>query len=190
MMTGRLLHLMRHGAPVVTGRLLGHKDWPATDAGIAACVARAESLAVAAIISSDLLRARQGADAIAMRRDILPQIDSRWRELDFGAWDGADPATLDAGALADFYADPDACPPPGGECWSALTGRVDAAIAALPAEPALVVTHGGAMRAALALLCGFEQRQLWAFDLPYAACLTLRLWPGERRWAQIVGLTT
>jgi alpha-ribazole phosphatase len=187
-MTGRLLHLMRHGAPTVTGRLLGHKDWPATDAGIAACVARAESLAVAAIFSSDLLRARQGAEAIAMPRGIVPQVDPRWRELDFGIWDGADPATLDSAALADFYADPDAYPPPGGERWSALTARVDAAIVDLPADPTLVVTHGGAMRAALAVLFGFEQRQLWAFDLPYTACLTLRVWPGERPWAQIVGL--
>lgn len=189
-MAGQLLHLMRHGAPAVTGRFLGHQDWPATDDGVAACVVRAESLDVATIISSDLLRARQGAEAIATPRGIVPQVDPRWRELDFGAWDGADPATLDAGPLADFYADPDACPPPDGERWSALTGRVDGGIAALPAEPALVVTHGGAMRAALALLCGFDQRQLWAFELPYAACLTLRLWPGERRWAQIVGLAT
>lgn len=187
-MQGRLLHLMRHGAPAVTGRLLGHKDWPATEAGTAACVARAAKLEVGAILSSDLLRARQAADAIAASCAVTPQIDRRWRELDFGGWDGADPATLDAAALADFYADPDAFPPPYGERWSALTIRVDAAIAALPAEPTLVVTHGGAMRATLALLCGFDQRQLWAFDLPYAACLTLRLWPGEPRWAQIVGL--
>lgn len=189
-MTGRLLHLMRHGAPAITGRLLGHADWPATEAGIAACVARAAALDVAAIVSSDLLRARAAAEIIAASRNMVPQVDSRWRELDFGTWDGVDPATLDGAALADFYADPDGCPPPGGERWSALTARVDAALRALPAEPTLVVTHGGAMRAALALLCGFDQRQLWAFDLPYAACLTLRLWPGERPFAQIVGLAT
>lgn len=188
-MTGRLLHLMRHGAPSVTGRLLGHQDWPATDAGIAACVARAKSLEVEAVFTSDLVRSREAAYAIAKPRGIVPQVDPRWRELDFGAWDGVDPATLDDAALADFYADPDASPPPGGERWSALTARLDAAIGALPLEPTLVVTHGGVMRAALALLCGFEQRQLWAFDLPYTTCLTLRLWPEEQPWAQIVGLS-
>lgn len=187
-MAARLLHLMRHGAPAITGRLLGHADWPATEAGIASCVGRAAALGGTAIVSSDLLRARAAAEAIGAPRHSVPLIDARWRELDFGAWDGVDPATLDAAALADFYADPDACPPPGGERWSALTTRVDAALGALPPEPTLVVTHGGAMRAVLALLCGFDQRQLWAFDLPYAACLTLRLWPGERPFAQIVGL--
>jgi len=55
-------------------------------------------------------------------------------------------------------------------------------------EPTLVVAHGGAMRAALALLCGFTQSQLWAFDLPYGALLSLRAWPGPPRSAQIMGL--
>lgn len=189
-MQGVLLHLMRHGAPVETGRLLGHGDWPSTDAGIAACRARATALDVAAIHCSDLSRASQAAAVIAQDRDLTPRIDARWRELDFGAWDGADPATVDANALAQFHADPDAFPPPDGERWSALVARVGAAIATLPSEPALVVTHGGAMRAALASLCGFDQRQIWAIDLPYAACLTLRVWPGEPRWGQIVGLAT
>jgi alpha-ribazole phosphatase len=44
------------------------------------------------------------------------------------------------------------------------------------------------MRAALAHLCGFDQRQLWAFELGYAALLSLRVWPGEPRSAQIAGL--
>ncbi|KMS52173.1 histidine phosphatase family protein [Sphingobium cupriresistens] len=189
-MSGTLLHLMRHGAPELTGRLLGHADWPATDAGIAACVARAHTLEVEVISSSDLTRARQAATAIAAQRGIAPRTDPRWRELDFGAWDGADPATLDQSSLACFHADPDACPPPGGERWSALVARVGEAIAALPRRPTLVVTHGGAMRAALAALCGFDQRQIWTVDLPYAACLTLRLWPGDRPWAQLVGLVT
>ena len=76
----------------------------------------------------------------------------------------------------------------GGERWSALVTRVSAALADLAPVPTLVVTHGGAMRAALHSLCGFDQRQLWAFDLPYASLLSLRVWPGERPGAQIAGL--
>ncbi|EJU09069.1 phosphoglycerate mutase [Sphingomonas sp. LH128] len=53
--------------------------------------------------------------------------------------------------------------------------------------PSLVLTHGGAMRAALAVLFHMEQPQVWAFDLPYASVLSLRLWPGEG--AQIVELS-
>ena len=63
-----------------------------------------------------------------------------------------------------------------------------AALDALEPVPTLVVTHAGAMRAALHILCGFDQRQLWAFDLPYAVRLTLHIWPGEPRTAQLVEL--
>jgi alpha-ribazole phosphatase len=114
-------------------------------------------------------------------------IDPRWRELDFGAWDGQHPRDLDPEALARFWADPDAAPPPGGERWSALVARVGAAIPVL-ADGTLVVTHAGAIRAALAMLCGFDARQVWAVALPYAAVVTLHIWPGEPPTAQIVRL--
>jgi len=187
-MTGFALHLLRHGAPEITGRMLGHGDVASTAAGIAACVARVEALQVEAIVTSDLGRARAAAEAIGATRALPVSADPRWRELDFGAWDGLASSEIDTEALARFWSDPDGSPPPGGERWSTLVARVSAAIEALPPRPMLVVTHGGAMRAALAALCGFEQRQLWAFDLPYAALMTLQVWPGEPRSAQIVGL--
>ncbi|KQN30455.1 phosphoglycerate mutase [Sphingomonas sp. Leaf34] len=189
-MSAYMLYLMRHGAPAVTGRLLGRTDDPATEAGIAACVARADGLDVARIEASDLIRARACAEAVAGPRGLPVAVNPRWRELDFGAWDGLAPAVIDPAALGAFYDDPDAAPPPGGERWSSLHDRVASALAAMPPVPTLVVTHGGAIRAALADLCGFDSRQIWAFDLPYAALVSLRVWPGLTRTVQIVGLAT
>ncbi|MGE4321630.1 MAG: histidine phosphatase family protein [Sphingobium sp.] len=182
------LHLLRHGAPDVTGLFLGRTDCAATAAGVAACVDQVGDLGVEAVVSSDLRRAGAAAQAIGDRLGLSVTTDPRWRELDFGAWDGKAAGDIDAGALARFWDDPDAHVPPGGEQWSALLARVGAAIAALPPRPTLVVTHGGAMRAALAHLCGFDQRGLWAFDLPYASLLSLRVWPGEPASAQIAAL--
>ncbi len=187
-MTPRLLHLLRHGEPEMTERLLGRTDCAATAAGIASCVEQANGLEVAAIVSSDLARARACAEAVGVTLGLPVAIDPRWREIDFGAWDGLAAADIHDAALARFWDDPDANPPPGGERWSALVARIDEALAALPSGPTLIVTHGGAMRAALAALCGFGQRQLWAFDLPYAGLLSLRLWP-EPASAQIVALS-
>lgn len=188
MSEGVLLHLMRHGEPALTGRMLGHTDCAVTPAGIAACLVQAEGLEATRIVSSDLVRASACAEAIGHMWAVPSTTDPRWREIDFGAWDGLAPAELDQAALGRFWNDPDTSPPPGGERWSDLTARITAAIAALEPEPTLIVTHGGAMRAALALLCGLDQRQTWVFDLPYAAVLTLRVWPGPPRSAQIVGL--
>ena len=189
-MSAYMLHLMRHGAPEVAGRMLGRTDDPATEAGIAACLARAEDLAIERIEASDLIRARACAAAIGEPRGVAVEVDPRWRELDFGAWDGLAPAAIDTSALGAFYDDPDASPPPDGERWSALQHRVAQALTAMPPVSTLVVTHGGAIRAALADLCGFDRRQIWAFDLPYAALVSVRIWPGPTRTVQIVGLAT
>lgn len=179
---------MRHGTPALTGRMLGRTDCEVTPEGIAACRAQTEDVVVAHVIASDLKRASRCGEAAAADLSRPLTIDPRWRELDFGAWDGLESGTLDAAALGRFWSDPDANPPPDGERWSELVARVTAAIEDLPDEPTLVVTHGGAMRAALHVLCGFPMLQLWAFDLPYASVLALRVWDGPPRNGQIMGL--
>lgn len=187
-MSGFLLHLLRHGAPETTGRMMGRTDCPPTREGIAACVDQAGMLTVETLIASDLSRAHWAGEALGEALALPLVIDPRWRELDFGDWDGQAASTIDRDALGRFWSDPDANPPPGGERWSVFARRVSAAIADLAPVPTLIVTHGGAMRAALHALCGFDQRQLWAFDLPYAALLSLCVWPGEPPSAQIAGL--
>lgn len=188
-MTGFALHLLRHGAPETPGLLMGRTDGTPTAEGIAACTAQAADLGIDHLVASDLRRSRAAGEAIGKAAGLPLTIDSRWRELDFGAWDGQSSRAVDPDAFSRFWDDPDANPPPGGERWSSLVARIASAIGDLPPIPTLVVTHGGAMRAALHALCGFDQRQLWAFDLPYAALLSLHVWPGPRASAHIAGLT-
>lgn len=187
-MSGFFLHLMRHGAPETPGLLLGRTDAAPTPAGISACMEQVESLQFGSVLSSDLTRSAAAANAIARNRGVPALPDPRWRELDFGTWDGLAPAQVGAQVMASFWDDPDANPPPEGERWSSLVARVAAALDEIPQHDTLVVAHGGSIRAALAVLFGFDQRQLWSFDLPYAAVLTLRIWPGTPRSAQIAGL--
>ncbi len=184
-----MLHLMRHGVPEGAGRLLGHCDAPPEAAGIAACVERARALDFGRVVTSDLSRATALGAIVARERGIAHGVDARWRELHFGRWEGADPAELPGDALARFREDPNGFPPPDGERWMDLLARVGAALADLT-EPALVICHAGAMRAALTHLCGFDLRQGWAVDLPYGAVLSLRVWPGEPLSAQITGLAS
>lgn len=179
------VHLMRHGEPMLTGRLLGHTDIPATPAGIAACRAAALITGPAMIVSSDLSRASACAVAAGETLALPVRLDRRWRELDFGAWDECATADLDPADRDLFWQDPDAYPPPGGERWSTLVARVADALGAI-GDGTLVVTHAGAMRAALAAACGFDARQVWAFDLPYAATLSLSLWRGDGRLSAMV----
>lgn len=180
-----LVHLMRHGLPLRPGLLLGHTDDPPAPA--ARLPVLPDGLALHRVISSDLQRARCLATVLATARRVPLALDSRWRELDFGLWDGLAPGTVEPAALARFHDDPDAAPPPGGESWSALRARVGQAVRAL-ADATLVVTHAGAMRAALAVLTGLDHRGVWAVDLPYGSLLSLRIWPSAEPAGQIVGL--
>ena len=189
-MNGILLHLMRHGAPREPGLLLGHRDDPPLPTGVAQCVVRTDGLEFAQVLSSDLSRARVPARQIADVRKLPQRADRRWRELDFGEWDGLAPQQLDPAVQARFWEDPDGCAPPGGERWSQLRARVADALLGLD-RSSLVITHAGTMRAVLSVLFGFDHRQVWAFELGYTALLSLRLWPetgGRMPAAQIVAL--
>lgn len=184
-MTPFALHLLRHGAPETPGLLLGRTDMAPTAEGIAACAAQAAGIAVEVLISSDLRRCHDAATKIGKAAGLPVTTEPRWRELDFGDWDGQPGSAIDAEALGRFWSDPDANPPPEGEPWSALTARVSAALVDLAPRPALIVTHGGAIRAALHRLCGFDRRQLWSFDLPYGVLVSLQVWPDG---AQLVAI--
>ncbi|MBH0114118.1 histidine phosphatase family protein [Novosphingobium sp. YJ-S2-02] len=188
-MSGRLVHLLRHGAPQVSGLLLGHTDMPLARGDWGEMPRSFHELALASLASSDLQRCRVAAEAIARSTGLSLSIDPQWRELDFGEWDGVAPGSIDPALLDRFWADPEDNPPPGGERWSQLCERVSRALSPL-GDRSLVVTHGGAMRAALALVTGLDHRQVWALDLPYGALLSLRIWESGGWSGQVVGLDT
>lgn len=177
------LYLMRHGETPLTSKLVGHLDCDVLPEGVAACREQASDLRIEHLVTSDLKRCRSCAEAIG-----TPQIDPRWRELDFGDWDGLSTSEIDRDAFSRFWEDPDQNAPPGGERWSDLVARVSEAIKDIPSKPTLVVTHGGAMRAALHALCGFTMAQTWSFDLRCSSVLGLNVWEGTPRSAQITGL--
>ncbi len=154
--------LVRHGTTSWTNRrYCGRSDPPLDATGRLAVGALAASLAPTLardvlIVTSPARRARQTAAAIAAVanvRDIV--VDERWQEADFGTAEGR---TFDelvalhpdlADALARGVTDIDW---PEGETAADLTERVGVAWADLlaRARPALVVSHAGALRHAVA----------------------------------------
>lgn len=186
-MSAFTLHLLRHGVPEQTGLLMGHTDMPLATRPAPLLAERLRALDLRRIVTSDLSRARQGAQDLADRLHLPLRVDPLWRELDFGDWDGLLPDAVAPEALSRFQSDPDACPPPGGERWSTLCQRVGTALQSL-ADGTLIVTHAGAMRAALSVLTGLNHRDTWALELPYHARLSLRVWPGLRLAGQVIAL--
>ena len=188
-MSARVIHLLRHGPPLRTGLMLGHTDEPAMAADCPLMRGKVQPLAIAQVVSSDLVRATEQARTLANDHTVPLTLDPAWRELDFGEWDGRSADTIEQPDLARFWDDPNTNPPPGGERWADLCSRVAAALDRVQ-DRTLVVTHAGAMRAAFSVLTGLDHRGVWALDLPYRALLSLRIWPGSPISGHVIGLDT
>ena len=186
--------MLRHGQTEFNAdtRMQGQLDSELTDLGRTQAVAAAEVLAKRQpllIVSSDLHRARDTADALGDRSGIPVRVDTRLRETHLGDWQGLTHRQVDASApgARQAWREDATWAPHGGE------SRVDVAQRSLPLvgelvaaehewglddcdRPVVLVAHGGLIAALSAALIG----------LPVAS------WPalggmGNASWAQLSG---
>lgn len=174
------LLLVRHAATSWTGRrYCGRSDPRLSDAGDAAAARLAAELAWSLapgirIVSSPLLRARQTAEAIAaVLSGAALDIDDRWSETDFGIAEGLtyEELTRVAPDIAARLAGGDVgIDWPDGEPAASLAVRVEAAWRDLTrhGRRALVVSHGGPLRIAIALA---TNRELSDVMVPEPGCV-------------------
>ena len=179
------LYLARHGETDENARraYVGWQNPPLNQQGHAqatALITQLQTEPIAAIYASDLTRARQTVQPIATARNLPVQTDSRWRELHFGRWEGLTFAEIDAVErewLERWLSNPEAVAPPGGETLAQLRSRI---LQALPqTENALVVTHGGPIRALIAHLTG---RPFWSIPVPPGSVTCIE--KGELLWSR------
>ncbi|MCF6430206.1 histidine phosphatase family protein [Leisingera sp. MMG026] len=147
-MTSRLF-LVRHG-PTHAKCMVGWSDLPADLSDTAALKRLSDYLpADALIVSSDLLRAVETANAIQGSRQRLPHVEAL-REIHFGAWELRTWAEVDAedpDRIRAYWETPGDVTPPGGESWNQVRNRVNAAIDGLiianQGRDLIVVGHFG-----------------------------------------------
>lgn len=155
--------LARHGRTAwnAVGRWQGQADPMLDDTGREQAVGLAEALVdagIRAIVSSDLARAAETARIVASRLGLPVSEDARLREIDVGSWSG-----LTRAEVAERFPDGFARWQAGeighdGETRDELAARVGSALTDVaerhPGVTVLVVTHGGAIRAARRLALG------------------------------------
>jgi broad specificity phosphatase PhoE len=161
------LAVVRHGQTAwnADGRFQGQSDIPLDATGRSQALALGaylSNVAFAFAVASDLSRATETAQAILANRDVELERDPRWREMQFGAWEGLtwkeivarNPELAERPANAPrFYT------PQGGESFEAVGERVADAVASLAERASegsriLVVTHAGPLHALLRVLLG------------------------------------
>jgi broad specificity phosphatase PhoE len=181
------LVLIRHGRTAwnAEGRFQGQADPPLDRTGWeqAADVALAlRSTPLAAVLSSDLSRARQTAALVAAGRGLVVRTSDQLREVDLGTWTALTRGKAEQrfpGEYRAWHANPRTFRRGGGETEDEAGARVArflrAAARSWPGETIAVVSHGLALRGAMHAL-----RELGAIDLPDEAahldnggCLTV-----------------
>jgi broad specificity phosphatase PhoE/uridine kinase len=150
-----VIYLARHGATESNRSLIiqGHLDRPLADEGRAEAellAGRAAHLAIDAVISSDLSRAKETAEIICSRLvDVDFSVNYAWREINLGLMQGQ---TYDhcfkhfAVEMATMKDDPENFQAPGGESGSAVLARIKSALSDLLGKykngRLLIVSHG------------------------------------------------
>ncbi len=153
------------------------------------------------LLSSDLLRASQTADAIAGALGVTPTVDPALREVAGGAWQGLMRPAIEAGWPHEYrrWLAGEDIPWGGAERHSEAGIRVAKALRhwadeAIASNRALVaVGHGGSMRAAMSDLLGWDDAYRVLAPLENVSAVELTN-PGEDgrcrlvRWnASVVG---
>lgn len=175
------VYLFRHGEVVLaeTRRFIGHLDVPLSVRGEAQCLAQSRRLRevpVAAVYTSDLVRARRSGELLGASRDLSPTIVPDLREMSMGRWEGLtaeEIKTREPEAFAAWMAGIGEFPFPEGESVPDLAARAwpafEAVVAAHAGATIAVVAHGGTNRALLCRALGLPLDRLLSFGQGYGA---------------------
>lgn len=155
------IYLIRHGQTAwnAEGRWQGILDVPLGETGIEQAKLLADALRarpITAIYSSDLSRAFATAEPLAQQKGLSIQTDERWREINFGTFQGLTHDEIRAKypdeerQLVTNYMD---LIMPEGESRRQMQNRAYAAwqhiLANEPASEIAILTHGGPIRVLL-----------------------------------------
>lgn len=132
------------------------------------------------VISSPLVRCKNFAKTCSSNLELPLTIESGFREIDFGEWEGrlvADVWRDDRERVENFFADPAQASPPGGEHVNDVVTRVAGAWSELMSKHAgehlLLVSHGGVMRILISYLLGMPLASISRLHVPYACMARL-----------------
>lgn len=194
MATTRII-LVRHGETDwnATGRIQGHSDTPLNALGRHQAQRVAQRLAcetVRALYSSDLARAFETATIIGQRLGLPVVTSPRWRERQYGAWEGLTSIEIQARypvQFAEWRARTTDFAPPQGETRSHLLARALTELQSLArrhvGEVVVVVTHGGLCYVLIHHLLGSVDGDRREFSFGNASLHTLEM--VEDRWSVI-----
>ncbi|MCF7222015.1 histidine phosphatase family protein [Marilutibacter chinensis] len=169
------IELLRHGETGHRG-FRGQLDDLPTAGGIAQMRAAVAGGHWDAVVSSPLRRCALFAREFAAERGVPLRLEPCLAEYRFGRWQGMPMEVLAQNhgeALARFWADPAAHPPPDAETIAQFEARVRAALAEVATlfagRRVLVVTHGGVIRLLMCATRGLPWSEMAMLEVAHAS---------------------
>ena len=174
------LTLVRHTRPAIPENVC----YGATDLDVAATFEEEAAHIIGALppaeklVTSPLRRCRLLAERIGAARALVPVVDGRLREMDFGAWEGLPWESIPRAELDAWAADFLHARPHGGESVHMLRERAWAALGDYRRSGLshVVVTHAGIIKAARVRS---GEAEGWRSSVDFGA--VVRLPEGNRR---------
>ncbi|MFO7767374.1 MAG: histidine phosphatase family protein [bacterium] len=168
-------------------RFQGHADTPLNEEGRAAIRPTVEALrgwAPAALYTSDLIRAREMAEAAA--EELGGELESRegLRECSYGAWEGLTVGEIEEdhpGELEAWRADEEKVARGGGESLREMQDRSWAGLEAIAdehtGETVGVFTHSGPIRGAVCRIVDLSMAERYRFQVDNSSLTVIRRRP-------------
>lgn len=182
-----IIDIIRHGEPVGGSKYRGQIDDPLSELGW-----RQMRTAVAGrddwqqIVTSDLRRCADFASELGAKLSIGVELDSGFREVGFGRWEGKSATELladDPEGIAAFWRDPINNTPPGAEPLCDFHQRVVTAwqnvLQRHAGKKLLLVGHAGMMRILLLNALGLPLESFYSFDPRNAGIVRIRVDSGR-----------
>ncbi len=184
-----IIYITRHGETEwnVEGRIQGHTDVPLSERGRAQAQMLGRRLAgvrIDAAYSSDLSRAAETARVALGERDVPLELTAELREYNKGVFEG-----LTADEYREAYPhlyeaslenNPDFAPP-DGETIRETGARLDRVFQRIrrrhPDETALIVGHGGSLRAGIVSLLELPVEANWKFAMHNCSLTVVYTYP-------------
>lgn len=165
------LLFIRHAETAMAGTFCGHSDPGLNVRGfeqLPSLVDRLEEENIRAVYTSDLLRARTTANAIAETFGISCQVRPALREINFGQWEGLTWTQIeqrDKDYARRWITGYPQLPAPWGETLRQFKKRVLDEVTSLSqaaeGRNVAVITHAGVMRTVLGTLQGYSEEEAW-----------------------------
>lgn len=178
-----VVDIMRHGEPVGGRMYRGHRDDPLSERGWQQMQqATKDYQAWDVIVTSPLQRCAGFAEQIAQQQNKPLELDDRFKEIHWGAWEGLTPLAIcrdDPNTLHRFHADPSTLRPQGAEDIDVFRQRIISAWQDLLGkhrnQHILLVAHAGVIRAIISMILDSPAQRMFNIAVANAAITRVRV---------------